>query len=214
MAIGNALTGRAALDTGTAAKQPAGDTYVIAPGDNLAKIAKKFYNSTKNSDVQRIVAANPGVIKDADATLIVGKKIVIPKIAKAALKGGSAGAPASAIVKNAEPVMIYMPGTPASPPAGAGGLGSDMVSDAHSNTGISKVLAPPPPSSSSTSTTTPSSKKNPPKFYVVQAGDTLEKIAKRIAPTNVADTVEKLKSGNGIKDVHNLQVGMKLKLPV
>ena len=44
-------------------------------------------------------------------------------------------------------------------------------------------------------------KESAPKTYVVQAGDTLEKIARKFAPTNSqAPLVLKLKAANGIKD--------------
>jgi nucleoid-associated protein YgaU len=49
--------------------------------------------------------------------------------------------------------------------------------------------------------------------YVVQAGDTLEKIARKVAPAKTTEMVQKLMSMNGIKDPKGLQVGQTLKMP-
>jgi LysM repeat protein len=47
----------------------------------------------------------------------------------------------------------------------------------------------------------------------VQSGDTLEKIARKFAPTKVPETVQKMISLNTIKNPKGLQVGQTLKLP-
>jgi LysM repeat protein len=52
----------------------------------------------------------------------------------------------------------------------------------------------------------------PAKVYVVQSGDTLEKIAKRIAPGHVVEMEKMLEKVNGIKDPTGLKVGQKLKV--
>jgi LysM repeat protein len=84
-----------------------GLTYVIVSNDSLAKIAKKFYHSTKSEDLQRIVAANPKILKNDKTMLIVGKKLFIPSIVQTA-------APATG-VKTAQAgkpnVVIHPPGT-------------------------------------------------------------------------------------------------------
>ena len=51
------------------------------------------------------------------------------------------------------------------------------------------------------------------KTYVVQAGDTLEKIAKKLSPTKTTDMVQKLMTLNGIKDAKSLLAGATIKLP-
>ncbi|HUO09239.1 MAG TPA: LysM peptidoglycan-binding domain-containing protein [Phycisphaerae bacterium] len=162
--------------------KPAGQEYVIAAGDNLAKIAKKFYHSSKNSDIERIVAANPAMLKDSKSMLIAGKKLFIPAVAPAANAAvptpmAVAAAPAKA------KTVIRQPGTSGGAVSAVGG-----------------------------SSTTTSTKKTATKTYVVQANDTLEKIAKKFGG-NTSETVKKIMAANGIKDAKSLQVGQKLTLP-
>jgi nucleoid-associated protein YgaU len=78
---------------------------------------------------------------------------------------------------------------------GATGSGATAVRD--SGTRDSKAVAP----AAATKT------------YTVASGDTLEKIAKRIAPSKVPETVTKLAAMNKIKDPAKLQVGQVLKVP-
>jgi nucleoid-associated protein YgaU len=146
-------------------------TYTIGEGDTLIKIAKKFYNSTKNSELQRIVAANPGVLKDVNSVLVQGKKLVIPNVAVA----GTA---------KADPGMIPLPG------------GSQLSGGVAADPGR-KVEAP----------------KKATTIYTVQSGDTLQKIAKKFAPSRSSEMLQKLASVNGIKDPDSVQAGMKLKVP-
>jgi nucleoid-associated protein YgaU len=192
----------AAAKAASASNTPAvsGTTYVIAAGDNLAKIAKKFYNSSKESDVKRIVAANPGVLKDANTPLMVGKKLTIPTVAAVSTASSvptaaKAAKPTAApvVAKKAEPGLIQMPGsldtqTPV----------EDVVPSK------SSALVPVVKKEAVTAGT---------KSYVVQSGDTLEKIAKKLAPSKAAEYAEKMKALNGVKDPHGLKIGQKLKLP-
>ncbi len=67
----------------TAAGLPSGEMYAIVPGDNLTKIARKFYKSAGKADIQRIIAANPSLLKDEKTPLIVGKKLLLPGAAPA-----------------------------------------------------------------------------------------------------------------------------------
>ena len=62
-----------------AADKPAagGEEYVVKPGDNLGKIAKKFYGDARRCDV--IVEANPSLKANPDR-IRAGMKLVIPKI--------------------------------------------------------------------------------------------------------------------------------------
>jgi nucleoid-associated protein YgaU len=60
-----------------------GMIYVVQDGDNLAKIAKKFYGQdegNKRANINLIVEANRDVIKSVDDVLRSGKKIVIPSL--------------------------------------------------------------------------------------------------------------------------------------
>ena len=154
--------------------KPVGQEYVIAAGDNLAKIAKKFYKSSKNSDIERIVAANPAMLKNDKSTLIAGKKLLIPTVVRA-VADATPAAPATAVPVPGD-VVIRKPGSGDSGSHGAAGA---------------------------------SAKKTAAKVYVVQANDTLEKIAKKLGVP-----VKKIVAANGIKDVNALQVGEKLQVPV
>ena len=152
--------------------KPAGQEYVIAAGDNLAKIAKKFYKSSKNSDIERIVAANPAMLKNDKSVLMAGKKLLIPTVVTA-VAGATPSMPAAAVPVPGD-VVIRKPGS----------------GDAHGAAAAS-------------------AKKGAAKVYVVQANDTLEKIAKKLGVP-----VKKIAAANGIKDAKSLQVGQKLQVPV
>ncbi|MGN6370222.1 MAG: LysM peptidoglycan-binding domain-containing protein [Phycisphaerae bacterium] len=163
-----------------AAAKPAGEEYVIVPGDNLAKIAKKFYKSSKNSDIQRIVAANPAMLKNDKSVLIAGKKLLIPTVERAAAVEGSssmaAAVPAMPTVK--EKTVIRKPGS------GEAVAREKAAAEARAKKAAGKV-------------------------YVVQAHDTLGKIAQKFGVG-----VKELMAANGIKDAKGLQVGAKLKVVV
>lgn len=51
-------------------------TYVVAKGDTLQKISKKFYGTTKNW--KKIYEANRKTLKDGPDQLTVGTKLIIP----------------------------------------------------------------------------------------------------------------------------------------
>ena len=181
-----------------AAKKPApvaeaeADTasYKVKPGDTLAKIAKKFYGSSKNSDIARIVKANPAILKDATTPLVVSKKLTIP---------GVKAVPAP--VTKMDPGLVAPPSGPLTPTL----VNVDPSRKVEKPVGSLTKVDPP----AMVQTTTASSK-----VYVVQPGDTLEKIAKKIAPSKVNETVAKIMALNGIKNAESLQVSTKLKLPV
>ena len=111
--------GAAAAGGGVAAAaglpRATGREYTIASGDTLGKIAAKFYKSNKPENVQRIVAANPTVLKSASSMLFVGKTLLIPDLpvpaAPDAAPHSDAGAPA------APRVVVYAPGA-GPPPCG------------------------------------------------------------------------------------------------
>jgi len=152
-------------------------SYEIQPKDTLGKIARKFYGESKESDIKKIIAANPGTLKDATSVLVAGKKLSIP---------GIAVAPPKTDVKPMAKVTIAPPGAaPAKGTADPRGKIEQPKKDAAKE----------------------------PKIYVVQAGDTLEKIAHKIAPSKSSEMVQKLMAANGMKDADSLQAGAKLKLP-
>ena len=161
-------------------------TYMIAAGDTLMKIARKFYGTdAKQSDIQRIVAANPTVLKDATTMLVVGKKLVITNVPAVRAPASPKGVQPVVAAKPDAPEMISLPGSPDVKVAAKGTAGG-----------------------------TPLANGKAPKTYVVQAGDTLEKIARKFSPSNSTQLVAKLKSANGIKDPSALQIGTTLKVPV
>jgi LysM repeat protein len=137
----------------------------------------------KTSDLQRIVAANPGLLKDTNTKLVLGKKLSIPGVPAAPV--------ATQVILPGAPVgVIPLPGALPNKPTAA--PGSSPL----------RKLEPP---------TTP--KKDATKTYVVQAGDSLQKIAKKLAPSKPTEMELKLASLNGLKDRDSLQAGSKLKIP-
>ena len=184
--------------------KPAVMTHTIVAGDNLAKIAKQYYGSAKNSDIQKIVAANPGTLKDANTILVVTKKLVIPGVAAAArppvatvATPGQVRALAKPAGNSVDGVMVYLPSTSmkeSTPPA----IGGPIAPKTDAN----KKDAP-----------KADNKDTGKKTYVVQSGDTLEKIARKLAPSKSSEMVQKLIALNGIKDPSKLQAGSPLKVP-
>ena len=168
----------------------ANTTYLIASGDTLMKIARKFYGSeATTSDVQRIVAANPSALKDANTMLVIGKKLVIANVPVASVPNASKRTQPEIASKPDAPAMISLPGSPDAKAKGM--LGA-------------------------TPTALNAKKESAPKTYVVQAGDTLEKIARKFAPSNSTQLVVKLKrASNGIKGSRQrCRSGRPLKVPV
>jgi nucleoid-associated protein YgaU len=167
-----------------AATPVAGQEYVIASGDTLTKIAKKFYNSSKPDDCQRIVAANSSYLKSTSTMLMVGKKLTIPNVpgtVAASLRPGDDGA---AQVKSATGIVIRTPGSKAD--------------STHGQSSEARKLSS-------------KSEKESTSHYVVQSGDTPEKIARKFGGS--LDYARQLMAVNKIKDASKLQIGMKLKLP-
>lgn len=77
-------------------KQVKPEIYVIQAGDNLAKIAQKFYGTergNKTLNVKRIFEANRRVLKSPD-DISVGQKLIIPLLkdeAESVFTGGTRG---------------------------------------------------------------------------------------------------------------------------
>jgi nucleoid-associated protein YgaU len=70
------------VDGKTEAKPDLPKIYVVQDGDNLAKIAQKFYGveiGNKTINVKRVFEANRGVLKSPD-DIHVGQKLVIPQL--------------------------------------------------------------------------------------------------------------------------------------
>jgi nucleoid-associated protein YgaU len=67
------------ITTATPAPTPAPGgqrTHVVAPGETLRKIAAKYYGAPTGANVQKIVAANPGITDPNKIS--VGQKLIIP----------------------------------------------------------------------------------------------------------------------------------------
>jgi nucleoid-associated protein YgaU len=199
----------AATAAPAAAAKPApvsGQEYVIASGDTLMKIAKKHYGSSKPEDTARIVAANPGYLKNAMTMLVVGRKLIIPHTAEtvaASLRPTSN--PDGTLVSLSDPrlaslVVIHSPGS--KPEAAA----DRKPVEARKLTGKPEKTAAAPKKE-----TSKEAGKEPGSHYVVQSGDTPERIARKFSGS--PEYVKQLMSANKIKDARNLHVGMKLKLP-
>ncbi len=171
---------------GAIAPARANASYTIAKGDTLNKIAEKFYRSAQNANVQRIIVANPGMLKDVNSVLIQGKTLVIPG-------AGPATPPVAApsIANNLTNSEVPLPGD----------LGPGMVR------GNGSVTTPPAGNLQN------AGPKPAAGVYVVQAGDTLGKIAKKLSPAKSATMEQKLISLNSIKNPDDLTAGTKLKLP-
>jgi nucleoid-associated protein YgaU len=171
-------------------------SYEILPGDNLAKIARKFYGSSKNSDVTRIVKANPDQLKDADSMLMAGKKLTIP---------------------NAQPA-------PVAKPAVTSQLVTSEQLDAYRMRN-SKIVVPLPGDvqtaaqqqvqrpGTAVATATPVAPSA--KTYTVKPGDSLRQIAVNVKTGNqtVSDVMKKIQTLNNLGNPDALKAGTTLKLP-
>lgn len=179
---------------------PKGEEYTIVKGDTLQKIAKKVYKSSGKEDLHRIIAANPASLKDESSTLMIGKKLLIP-----------AAPLAATAAKSETPVLIKAPGSaPAKAtdgskrealvvirPPGVGDKADSVKKDADT-----AAVAKTDKKADGAADT-----------YIVQKGDTLEKIAKKLSPTAYKSVMEKIAKLNDMKDKDELQVGEKLKIP-
>jgi nucleoid-associated protein YgaU len=206
-ATGGAAAGQAKASP---AKMP-GEEYVIARGDSLAKISSKFYQANTSANRQRIIAANPDILKDGQPFLIAGRKIVIPAAPTAVLAPAMVQNVTQPIAKadprkagehkTQEPaVVIGLPGTK-----------TTQNKIAEGKTAESKSAAP---ASKADAVKKNDARKSEAKVYVVKAGDSLEKIARKLDSENPQATLKKLIADNGLKNASVLQVGDKLKLPM
>jgi LysM repeat protein len=206
-----------ASDTGEKAKpvqvKVAGEEYVIAKGDGLGKIAAKFYKANTAENRERIVAANPSLMKDGQVFLMAGKKIVIPAVATAAAAPAVARQPVTTVAKVdpkkvQEPaVVIGLPGTKTTQNKAAD-VKVASAAGAPVKTDVTKA------DPAKKTDTKADSKKADGKVYVVKDGDSLEKIARRLDSENYQSAMKKIIAANGIKNASSLQVGDKLKLPL
>jgi LysM repeat protein len=179
-----------------AAKTVQGEQYVIVAGDSLSKIAKKFYRSSKVEDQQRIVAANPGMLKNTGTILIAGKKLLIPGVPSALAAVPAPDRKADAKT-DGRSVVIRSPGQ-------VGRAAGNTSSDA-------RRLASAADFARKDVVKTAGTKNSG--VYVVQDGDTLERIARKVSPSHAVEVAKQIAMLNKIKDPRGLQVGQRLRLP-
>lgn len=80
--------------------------YIAEPGDNLSKIAAKFYGKSTKAGQDAITAANPSLMNDPNKVIYVGKPYRIPAMA-------------SASTVTQQPAIVAVQQTPAAPTAPA-----------------------------------------------------------------------------------------------
>jgi nucleoid-associated protein YgaU len=179
--------------------KPADTAYVISKGDTLSSIAKKFYKPADgmklNDAIAKIIKSNPGVLRDANTGLVVGKKLMLPAIENVVV---AVNVPATrpATPGTAAPVTTpvvalprgVLPGTDDSRRVEAGDVGARPV--------------------------TPEPRPVPVvKTHNVQKGDTLASLAAKYLGNASAANIKKLATANGLKNANELQIGMTLKIP-
>lgn len=71
------LTCDLSVDTSLAPPAPQARTYTVKPGDSLWKIAQQFYGN--GSQYPKIIAGNPGRLKDDKTVIHPGDVLVIPE---------------------------------------------------------------------------------------------------------------------------------------
>jgi LysM repeat protein len=194
---------------------PATIEYVVQRGDSLWAIARKF-----NVSQQELQNANPGL----GANLQVGQSIQVPRSGSAPASVASAAQPAPVTAAAAAPAgpsttytvksgdslsrIASRHNTTVAAIRAANGLKSDLI-----QVGQSLII----PGSGAVSAATPSSSPAPAPTaarptggatVVVQAGDTLEVIARR---NNV--TVADLRAANNNVDPRRLRIGQELVIP-
>jgi LysM repeat protein len=180
---------------------PKGEEYTIVKGDTLQKIAKKVYKSSGKEDLHRIIAANPASLKDESSTLMIGKKLLIP------------AAPLAATPARSEtPVLIKAPG---SDPAKAPDVSKRDAMVVIRPPGVGDKADSVKKDADTPAVATKTDKKSDAAadIYIVQKGDTLEKIAKKLSPAAYKSVMDKIAKLNDMKDKDELQVGEKLKIP-
>lgn len=181
------------VDVGGIASAPEGKLVEIVKGDTLERLARKHYGSGSRANIERIVKANPSILKDVSTPLVIGKKLMLP------LAPGMAATAAPA---------------PTAPRAVAGGSGAvpmpraTIVAPGAGDRREAASAAPAP-------ATRPGTAVEAPKVatYTVVKGDTLERIARKLMGTASRDAVQKLMTVNGIKDPTALRIGTVLRIP-
>jgi nucleoid-associated protein YgaU len=178
--------------TNPASDVPTGTFYTVGKGDTLTVISKHFYKSATKSDLAKIVAANPALLKNDKTMLQIGKKLLIPDAPKAVAAVPSIPQMPVPVGPVTSDTLVLRPDTGTA--AGAGAASSGVVA---------RPTAPKPATPTAAKATT----------YTVQSGDTLAKIAKKFMGTSSSQAIKRIAAANRLESPDDLEVGMKLKIP-
>jgi len=179
--------------------------YVVAEGDTLGGIAKKFYGpqeGNKNANITRLFEANRQILKSVD-DIYVGQKLTIPSLGAsgpAANKSENEGSLSSSLFEKAVAIGKKAGILKADSPRKSGSApstGTVQTSSLAPKAGKAKPAGQSPT--------------RPAGSYVVQEGDSLSRIAARqLGDANRYLEIAKL---NALKDPDSLTVGTPLKMP-
>lgn len=179
-----------------------GQTYVVQAGDTLTRIARKFYGAGKDRQYKRIFEANRGAMR-SESDLSIGQELTIPPLP--APPAASSSLASSAPLDGASGRLATAPTDRAAGAAAASGrAGQGRYATATLND-LSGTLAnmgrTPAPAAG--------------RAYVVQRGDRLITIARRMMHDDSSAAVRKLYEANrGVLDSPDLlKIGVELKLP-
>lgn len=160
-------------------------TYVVEPGDTLTRIARKFYGAGHEREYKRIFAANRDSMR-TESSLSIGQELTIPPLPSA--DGAGSDRPAR--------------GSTDGRPAGRGAHGRYATTSLGELSGTLSAMSRRPAATAA-------------RTYVVQRGDSLTGIARRLMRDDSSAAVRKLFEAN--RDVlasrDRLKIGMELKLP-
>jgi nucleoid-associated protein YgaU len=178
-----------------------GQTYVVQPGDTLTRIARKIYGAGKDREYKRIFEANRGAMR-SESDLSIGQELIIPPLpAPAAASASSASAPLDgASGRLAAAPADRAAGTPSTSGRTANGRYATATLDDLSGTLANMGRGPATAAG---------------RAYVVQRGDRLITIARRMMNDDSPAAVRKLYEANrGVLDSPDrLKIGVELKLP-
>ena len=166
--------------------------YTVQPNDTLIRIARKLYGPGNGMLYTRIYKANRDVLVD-ESTLGIGQELVIPPLGPGADRPGGPGASAST------------PPGPAGPPPLAGGA-ARREGPGYAEMDVSQLrghfvgVRPLRPVR---------------RVYVVQRGDSLTEIARKLLNDDSPAAVRRIFNANRdtLESPDLLQVGMKLHIP-
>ncbi len=163
-----------------------GQTYVVQAGDTLTRIACKIYGPGKDREYKRIFEANRGVLR-SESDLSIGQELMIPPL--------PAPASASAPLDGASGRLAAAPADR----AGQGRYVTTTVDD------LSRTLA------NMGRRAAPAAGRS----YVVQRGDSLTSVARRLMKDDSPAAVRKLYEANRgvLASPNRLKIGVELKLP-